>query len=419
MTRHRPRALAAMLVGALLATAAPSSADDRAAVDVQHFWQAPAERAAKETIRRAFESRGGRWVDAPTADAAENRRLAFGRIIAGIAPFALQWHAGVDLRPLSDSGVIFDLTPLAEATEWPRILHPDILPYIQVGEAFYGLPIGIHAENWAWFNAPLLRRHGDSVPGTWHELEALLTRAADRGGPGIAMGTGSWQRLHVFVQILVSEGGTAAYRTLLERRGTVAIDRPALRSAFDTLGRLRRFDRHDPTVRTWREAAEAMARGDALVQFMGDWVRPELAAQGLLPGRDFECALSIGRDKRHISVIDVFLFPMREGHTLTTDHHRLIDAVLAPDTQLALAGQKGAIPVRADLDSRIDDPCLASSYALYATPGASVPASAMIADERALAALEAVVSGFWDDRAMDTEAALERLGDTVTAPARP
>ncbi len=132
----------------LLATSAiaKSGPPDEASrpVDVQFFWQAPAERAALAELRRAFERRGGVWVDFPTRNASENRSLAFQRIIQGVAPFALQWHAGYELRIMSDSGIIHDLAPIAAEMNWGRILHPDVLPYLGEDGGAFGLPVGIH-----------------------------------------------------------------------------------------------------------------------------------------------------------------------------------------------------------------------------------------------------------------------------------
>lgn len=410
------RALALAIALAAPAVArAEGAVESSPPVDVQFFWQAPTERAALAELRRAFERRGGVWVDFPTRNASENRSMAFQRIIQGIAPFAVQWHAGYDLRIMSDSGVIHDITPIANEMHWAEILHANILPFLGEGGAEFGLPVGIHAENWAWFNSALVRRYGDAAPGDWEAVEALLARAAEAGGPGIAMGTEPWQRMLLLSQILVGEGGAGAYRELHEHGDQASLDDPAFRRALGIFARLRRFDRHSPDVRSWRDGTVALARGKAVVQFMGDWVLPELAAMDALPGRDFECVLAIGREKRHLSVIDAFIFPRQNNGGLTVDHRRLAAAVLEPDTQISFAQSKGAIPVRAGLGDLIQDPCLRPGYDLYKSPGASVPAAVMIARERPLAGLVNSVSAFWDDPGRDTAAGLRDIRRALAA----
>lgn len=407
-------ALPILLAMSAVAHAEPAGAPARP-VDVQYFWQAPAELAALDELRRAFAKRGGIWADFPTRSAAENRSLAFQRIIEGIAPFALQWHAGHDLRVMSDSGVIHDLAPVVAEMHWGEILHPSILPFLGEDASVFGLPVGIHAENWAWFNSSLVGRYGGGLPGDWSAVEVLLAQAADDAGPGIAMGREPWQRMLLFSQILISEGGAGVYQALHEHGDRTALDDRAFARALHIFGGLRRYDRHSPEVRSWRDGTVAVARGEAVVQFMGDWVRPEFDRMGALPGRDFECVLALGREKRHLSVIDAFIFPRQGSAELTVDHRRLAEAVLAPDTQLAYAQRKGAIPVRADLADRIDDPCLGPGYALYRSPGASVPAAVLIARERPLAGLVNSISAFWDDLDRDVEAGFQDVRRALAA----
>lgn len=368
-------------------------------LDVQSFWQSPSETAALSVIRDAFRERGGVWADFPTENFQQNRRLAFQRIIEGIPPFGLQWHAGYELRAMSDSGAILDLTSIAEGMEWSGFLDPSVLDYLGDDGSVFALPVGIHGENWAWFNTPLLHRYADAVPETWGDLEAVLNRAAADGAPGIAMGTQAWQRRILFSHILIGEGGAGLLRDLLGAGGPSLLYRAAFRRALLIYASLRTYDIRDPRTQSWEDGIRAVARGDALVQFMGDWARAELAILELEPGRDFECALSIGPAKHHFSVIDTFVFPRRDYGGPTNGHRTFAEAVLDPRTQVAFSKAKWAIPVRTDLGSHIVDPCVRKGYDLYVTTNGSVPSSMMVAQERSIAALEAVLSDFWDNEA--------------------
>lgn len=127
---------------------------------------APAEIAALDALRDAYRERGGTWVGYATANSGENRRLGFHRILEGLPPFALQWHADNELRPIYRNAAIFDLAPVAARGEWTRTLHPEVLRYIQHGDGYFGLPVGIHGENWAWFNNAMLTSYGVSPPMT-------------------------------------------------------------------------------------------------------------------------------------------------------------------------------------------------------------------------------------------------------------
>lgn len=384
-------------------------------VEIQSFWRSPGEHAALAVIEKAFEARGGNWVEFPTRDFEENRRLTIRRIVDGVPPFATQWHGGTDLRSLSQSGVIRDLTPLAEANGWPTVLQDGVAPYLQVDGTYYGLPIGIHAENWTWLNLPLLKRYDGEIPSDWAAMLTLLDKVHAHGGPGIAMGQDAWQRLQLFNQILVGVGGEAAYRMLLESGDPAALDTLAVSRALDVFAALRRYDAHDPAIRSWLDAANALARGDALALFMGDWARPEFARLGLMPDRDFACVLALGSVRRHMSVLDILIFPMSGDPWPSADEQRLADAVLAPDTQREFARLKGALPVRADVAHQVGDPCLDQSQALFSTPGASVPATVMVGNERAATGTAAMISAFWDDPTMVPETFRKRLRQALSA----
>lgn len=404
----------ALCLGWLL-TSAPSDAGGSEPLDVQSFWRSPSELAALAVIREAFRERGGVWADFPVENFEQNRRLAFQRIIEGIPPFALQWHAGYELRAMSGSGSILDLTSIAEEMNWSAFMDPSVLDYLGDDGAAFSVPVGIHAENWAWFNAPLLHRYADSVPDTWDDVIAVLERAAADNVPGIAMGTHAWQRRILFSHILVGEGGAGLLRDLLGTGTPSLLYRSAFQRALSIYASLRAYDIRDPETQSWEDGIRAVARGDALVQFMGDWARAELALIGLEPGRDFECALSIGPEKHHFSVIDTFVFPRSDYGGLTNRHRIFAEAVLDPKTQIAFSEAKWAIPVRTDLGSQIEDPCVRKGYELYLTVNGSIPSSTMIAQERSIAALEEALSDFWDDRTATIDDGLEALRAVLRA----
>lgn len=340
--------------------------------------------------------------------------MAFQRMQNGTPPFALQWHAGNALNDLAQNNLTLDLTPLATEMGWSSMLHSGVLPYLSRDDKLLLLPAGIHAENWAWFNGDLVRRYGNEAPTDWNGVEALLARSAAAGGPGIAMGTEPWQRMLLFSQILISEGGARVFVDLHEHGALENLEDPAIGRALEIFAALRRYDHHSRRVRLWRDGTVAVTRGEAIVQFMGDWVRPELDELGAEPGRDVECVLAIGRDKHHLSVIDGFVFPRQGAEGLSPEHVRFAAAALAPDTQLAFGRHKGAIPARSDLTDRLDDPCMSTAYGLFKAPGASIPASVMIAPARPLAGLINVVSALWDDRRMDIPTAISAMRRALT-----
>ncbi|MEC9347076.1 MAG: ABC transporter substrate-binding protein [Pseudomonadota bacterium] len=399
----------------LAATVAPGPAcpglaqPASAPAEVQYFWESPAELSALSVIADRFTALGGNWVGVPTTSARENRILAIQRISRGVPPFAIQWHAGRDIGLIADSGVIMDLSALAADAGWREMLNPTVPDWITRDGATLALPVAIHAENWAWYNSAILRAIGAGAPGDWTALAAVLETARDAGYPGIAMSPEPWQRMLLFWQVLAGAPDPDLARALVGEGDPSVVDRDSFRTAFGDFARLRRFDAHLPGVAGWRDAAEAVLRGDALVHFMGDWVLAEFRRQGAVAGRDFECVIGTGAVRRHLSVIDVFIFPRTGDRALTGDHRRLAATVLDRTVQAEFARRKGAIPVRADLHAEIDDPCSQSAYDTLGDGSRSVPAAAMFADERLLAALTGVIDDFWGNLDTDVATGIERI----------
>lgn len=406
-------ALLAMCVS--FALAGRLHADMPEPVEIQTFWSSPTEIAARNVLKKAFESRGGIWVGFSTANHRDNRSIALRRILDGVPPFAVQWHAGEDLRVMSRNGVVFDLSPIAAADEWARKLQPDVLRYIESGKGIYALPISIHAENWTWINKTVLSAYTDKAPHTWTDLIQLLLRMRADGKYGIAMGDQTWQRMILFISILASEGGDDVYRDIINRGNWQALKDVRFRRALDIFSQLRAFDRKSPEIKRWDEATAAVKDGRALVQFMGDWALREFTEKGLVADRDFLCILSLGEEKRHISVIDVLMFPLGDNDGLTSQHYKMADAVLADTTQIEFSARKGAIPVTTGIVESISDPCIAKSYTLFSKPGASIPAPSTLANERYLAVIEQAISTFWETPGMDVDAAISALRGALPA----
>jgi glucose/mannose transport system substrate-binding protein len=385
--------------------------------EVQHFWRSPTERAALDKIRSGFTARGGKWIDTEIANSFENRDVAFRRIIQGTPPFAIQWFAGRDLVAMSEAGVLVNLEEAATSRKWSDMLVQKTMQNITVGDGVYGLPVGIHTQNWAWFNRDIINRYGQETPENWPDIIDTLQKVRDDGIDAIAIGQGAWERTHIFSAILISEGGINEYERLLKHGDISVLDMPAFRAALEIYGKLREFDPHDTGVGSWHDATEKLKAGKAAVQFMGDWVLPELKRDGLVAGRDFDCVLSPGRIRKQIAVIDILVFPVDGEDRLTEEHYRMIDTVLSDETQIAYSGAKGAIPVLKSLSGSIEDGCIRKSHQLFNSPQ-SVPSTVMIVDERIASVVEENITRFWNGEIETAEETIRVIRERVEAHTR-
>ncbi len=418
MRRHPPASrcfLAVMFSVFLLIQEDTVSADPLEPIEVQSFWKSQAEARSLSILRQAYERAGGTWLHSPTTDHIQNRRVLFQRILDGIPPFAVQWHAGWDLFALSKRGVIMDIGVIAERDAWIENIVPSVRPFIAEDMRFFAVPVGVHSENWTWINADVLAEFGGEVPQTWADLIAILTKMKAQGRMGLTMGRGAWERSMLFRSILSSEAGAEIFLRMFEDPDPSVVDEPGFRESiaiFDSLGG---FLLDKPEVQAWEDAAVELAEGRALVQIIGDWVLPDLEALGMTVGDDLICVLSLGTHKYHQSLVDTFIFPTNEDRSVRAEHDALTRAILSPETQLDFSSNKGAIPVVNGLEDQIESSCMQKAYKLFAKEGGSLASPLLITEEAVVFESDRILSDLWDNPQMTQEAVIDQIRETLTA----
>src|SRR5438445_8275225 len=117
-------------------------------VDVQHYWTSSSESKAMNTVANAFKSKGGKWIDSPSADFDAALAAATSRIAGGEPPSAILMTPNSALRDLAASGQLRDFDDLATKEGWQKVMSPLVWSKLSVGNHLVALPVGIHAQNW-------------------------------------------------------------------------------------------------------------------------------------------------------------------------------------------------------------------------------------------------------------------------------
>jgi len=408
----------ALIVAALTAfSTAPSWAGGT--VEVLHWWTSGGEAKAVKALKDEFEANGGTWVDSPIAggggDAAMTALRA--RAMAGNPPTAAQVK-GPSIQEWAEEGLLGDLTPVAEAENWAKVLPPLLQDIMKYKGRYVAVPVNIHRVDWLWANPKVLAQVGVSeVPTTWDEFNRVADKLKAAGITPLAHGGQPWQDATVFEVVLLGVGGPDFYQKTL-----VDLDDAALRSAtmvkvFDQMRKLRGYVDPNFPGRDWNLATAMVMNGEAGFQVMGDWAKGEFLAAGKVPGKDFLCAPAPGGS--YLLNTDSFIMFDVKGQDAIDGQRLMARLIIAPKFQETFNLFKGSIPARLGMDMSKFDPCAQRSASdLEATikAGTLRPSMAhkMAVPDRVVGAITDVVTDHFNSD-LSSKAAANRLAESVAA----
>ncbi|MCG5478482.1 ABC transporter substrate-binding protein [Sinorhizobium alkalisoli] len=405
-----------VLFAAALTLANPlnvAAADSSGAVDVVHFWVSKSESQALDVFRQAWTKAGNQWADLPADNKVAVQRVVSDRVANGYAPAVMQWNANEGSRELPEMGIVLDIEEAAKADRWRDVLPATVLDRISYKGKIYFAPTNIHAENWLWTSEAIFLKAGLSAPRSWDDIFAAAERIKAEGRLPIALGGGNWEISIIFNNIMHYKLGSEGYIRLISGDATVVQD-PRMAEA---LGMLRRLSRYaEPGAvrapKTWADATEAIGRGEAGMQFMGDWAKGELVARGYAVDRDFGCSLVPGTEIAYFMVIDAFAFPITNRPDAAAAQQAFARMLLNRDNQVAFSRIKGSLPVRTDVDPSGLDRCGRLGLEMIAEKS-GVSAQSMAMPTQMSDGFIAVLAEFFNDQSMSVETAQRRLYEVL------
>ncbi|MEM6939558.1 MAG: ABC transporter substrate-binding protein [Pseudomonadota bacterium] len=395
------------LVSAAFAACLATSAQANT-IEIMHFWVSRSESAALSVFAEHFERDGGRWIEDPQPNAATLSEEGFARIREGFPPSAMQWAVSPDLGDLVTAGITVPLAEVADPESIAR-LAPFILEPLTFDGQIAALPIGLHGNNWSFYNAETMARFGFSAPTSWGAMFDQMDTIADAGVTTIAIGSGRWELTLVLDALALNEGGTPILRQI--RDGRVSADaRDGLERAFSHL--IRYVDlvhRSGLVVDTWDAASLAVAQGRATVQVMGDWAKGELVAAGFVPQRDFLCSITPNPQNQLLVTLDAFVLPHSDLAEDRAAQQRFAQIALDPVNQAAFAGHKGALPVVQDVDITSVDICTQRGIEAISQERTEIMRVTAGANPAVEAAMQTVIDQVWDQEFKDGAQAVTAL----------
>lgn len=415
-TAMKKRVKSAVLTTAVLLMANSAGASDAqqpGIVDVVHYWVSKSEVAALDVFREAWASQGNQWVDLPAPDKVGVQRIISDRIANGYAPAVMQWNANEGSRELPEMGIVLDIEDVANQDDWHKVLPATVLDRISYKNKIYFAPTNIHAENWLWTSEAIFRKLNLKTPQTWDEIFSAADQIMAAGQRPLALGGGRWEISLLFNDIMYHQLGSEGYAQII-RGDTATVRDPRVTEALQMLRRLSLYAepldaRKD---KSWADATAEVGRGDAGMQFMGDWAKGEMFALGYEVDKDFGCSLAPGTEIAYFMVIDAFAFPITNRADASVAQQAFARMVLDRDNQVAFSRLKGSLPARMDVDPGKLDRCGRQGLEMIAA-NSGVSAQSMAMPSQMSEGWIGVLADFFNDESISVETAQQRLHDIV------
>ena len=131
--------------------------------------------------------------------------------------------------------------------------------------------------------------------------------------------------------------------------------------------------------RDWNLATAMVIKGEAAMQFMGDWAKGEFTAAGKSPGKDYIAMPAPGTSAQFLFNVDSFIMFKQKDPEAQKAQKAMAGLILQPEFQTVFNVNKGSIPVRLGMPrAPFDDPALRAlnAFSASAAGGGLVPSMA-------------------------------------------
>jgi glucose/mannose transport system substrate-binding protein len=411
--RHAARAWCPIgIAAALTALAAPARAGE---VEVLHWWTSGGEARSVQALKDTLAKQNHQWRDFAVAGGAGGEAMTVlrQRVLAGKPPSAAQIN-GTAIQDWGKLHVLANLDEVAREQQWDVHLVKLIADAMKVDGHYVAAPVNVHRINWLWINRDALAKVGGKTPANWDEFFWLAERFKRAGIVPIAHGGQAWQDFTTFETVALGMGGADFYRRAFVKLEPATLGGDTMARVLMTLRRIKGFTDPKAPGRDWNVATGMVVRGEAGMQFMGDWAKGEFLAAGKQPVRDFICTSAPGTDRAYSFTVDSFaMFTLKDPAAIAAQK-ALAHTIMSAPFQEVFNLNKGSIPVSSGVDMGRFDHCAQESAGYFVASSminTLVPSVAhkMALPESTAGALRQVVADFWDHDAMSVEEALAQL----------
>ena len=389
---------AALAVSASFFSAGVASAAD---IEVTHWWTSGGEAAAVAEFAKAVNASGDKWVDGAIAGSGDVARpIIISRILGGNPMGATQLNPGKDADELIAAGLLEDITDVATAGEWAKILRPaSQLESCTKDGKVYCVPVNLHSAQWMWTNRKVYEDAGIAPPQNWNEMVAAGPALQAKGIQPLSLAQG-WPVGLLVENVIVAISGVDNFVKVYKDRDLAIAGGPEFAKVFEALATARQFAPADKMVPQWNEAVALVIQGKAGANIMGDWAGGEFAVANLVAGKDYDCLPGLGVTPVLNTGGDVFYFPKNKDPAVTAAQKKMAATLVTKEVQVAFNLKKGSLPMRADVDLSAANDCMKKGLEILDKSTAVFPNNVQMIDRDSLNQINDVVTAFMADPAM-------------------
>jgi glucose/mannose transport system substrate-binding protein len=316
-------------------------------VEVLHWWTSGGEAAALAVLKQMLEQEGHTWQDFAVAGGGGDAAMTVlkSRAVSGNPPTAAQVK-GPQIQLWGDEGVLANLDDVARAEKWDTLIPKVVADIMKYKGNYVAVPVNVHRINWMWVNPAVFKQAGAAIPKTWAEFETAAKKIEAAGFIPVAWGGQPWQEATVFETIVAGIGGSEFYRQSLVQAKPEALNSPTMIKVLDTLRMITKYIDPGAPGRDWNLATAMVIKGEAAMQFMGDWAKGEFTAAGKKPNVDYIAARAPQTEKQFIFNIDSFIMFDVSDTGAQAAQKAMARLILTPKFQEVFNINKGSIPVR-------------------------------------------------------------------------
>jgi glucose/mannose transport system substrate-binding protein len=381
-------------------------------VEVLHWWTSGGEAASVALLKELLEAEGHTWKDFAVAGGGGDQAMTVlrSRAVAGNPPTAAQVK-GPQIQDWAAEGMLTNLDDVAEAENWDDLIPKVVADIMKYQGHYVAVPVNVHRINWMWVNPEVFEKAGADIPKTWDEFETAAKKIQAAGMIPVAWGGQPWQEATVFETIVAGVGGTDFYVKTMVEADPAAIDSPTMVECLETLKMMKQYTDPGAPGRDWNLATAMVIKGEAGMQFMGDWAKGEFTAAGKKPDVDYIATHAPGTSHQFLFNVDSFIMFEVKDKAAKVAQKAMARLILEPKFQEVFNVNKGSIPVRTGMPKDpFDIPARLSmdDFIASAKSGDLVPSMAHeMATKRAIrgAIMDTVTSFYNSDMSAENAAA--------------
>ncbi len=406
------RALKAILVASAMLPATYAGAAD---LEVTHWWTSGGEAAAVKELAKAFDATGNKWIDGAIAGSGGTARpIMISRITGGDPMGATQFNHGRQAEELAQSGLMRDLTAVAEKEKWKDIIKPaSLLDSCTINGKIYCAPVNIHSWQWLWLSNAAFKTAGVAVPKNWNEFVAAAPALEKAGIIPLAIGGQPWQSTGAFNVLMIAISGKDVFQKVFADKDAKVAAGPEIAKVFKAADDARRMSKGS-NVQDWNQATNMVITGKAGGQIMGDWAQGEFALANQKAGVDYTCLPGLGVNEVISTDGDAFYFPLLKDAEKSKAQEVLASTIVSPGVQVAFNLKKGSLPIRGDIDLAAANDCMKKGLEILAK-GNVVRSTNQLMSADSQKQLEDLFSEFFAKPAMTPDAAQKRFAEIIAA----